>query len=113
MGSHGNCKFVHMDALQPPPEWHGAFCAVVDKGLADSLLFGRDMDSALDRAVRYGAAVDDMLRPGGVLLQLSDAPIELRREMLEIIWGVSVTERRWAFDWRRTGDGELTLLVAH
>merc|ERR1712226_1300288 len=81
--SVGSSEFVVCDLLNPPISWHLAFDVVVDKGLLDTLLFGTELD-AFSRAARFAAAVDKVLRPGGLLLQISDAPLALRRELLEI-----------------------------
>lgn len=107
----GQSEYVHVDVLSPPAEWHSAFDVVVEKGLADTLLFGSDMDSALRRASRYASAVNMMLRPGGVLLQLSDAPLEMRRQMLEAIWAER-TEGTWEMSSQRTGVPPMSILVA-
>merc|ERR1719296_159080 len=90
--------FAVCDALAPPACWEAAFEVVVEKGLVDTLLFGGQASEALGRAAAYARAVEQVLRPGGCFLQLSDAPVVLRRELFETIWG-----SEWVFEERRVG----------
>lgn len=105
----GRSEYAVGDILAPPAAWHGAFDVVVEKGLSDTILFGDGPDAALDRAVRYAAAVDALLRPGGCLLQASDAPTDMRLEMLRAAWARSGS---WRVEVHPTGAGPLTVLVA-
>merc|ERR1712194_322528 len=106
----GRTQYVPCDALAPLPEWQGMFDMVIEKGLADTLLFGDGEDAALERAVRYAASVATVLRPGGLFLQVSDAPLALRREMLEALWASPGST--WEFTTHATGDASLSILVA-
>eukprot|EP00747_Dinoflagellata_sp_TGD_P074941 gnl/TRDRNA2_/TRDRNA2_158526_c0_seq2.p2 gnl/TRDRNA2_/TRDRNA2_158526_c0~~gnl/TRDRNA2_/TRDRNA2_158526_c0_seq2.p2 ORF type:complete len:137 (-),score=10.43 gnl/TRDRNA2_/TRDRNA2_158526_c0_seq2:17-427(-) len=111
-GTAGPCEYVVCDALSPPTSWRDSYDVVVEKGLMDTLLFG-DRESALDRATRYAAAVSSVLRPDGVLLQLSDAPLELRKELFEALWQERGSDRyEWTFETCPTGAFPLSLLVA-
>eukprot|EP00933_Yihiella_yeosuensis_P071715 TRINITY_DN79951_c0_g1_i1.p1 TRINITY_DN79951_c0_g1~~TRINITY_DN79951_c0_g1_i1.p1 ORF type:complete len:291 (+),score=50.51 TRINITY_DN79951_c0_g1_i1:49-921(+) len=123
----GGSEFVHADVTSPPKSWQGAFSVLVEKGLLDTLLFGEDMASALERAVKYSEFVDFVLKPGGMLLQLSDAPLAMRREMLEVLLRPSCDASKslnaWQFQledcdedakslhWQTGAKGNLSLLV--
>lgn len=86
---------------------------MVEKGLLDTLLFGENMESALNRAWQYVAAVDQVLRPGGVLLQVSDAPFDMRRQLLEVLApGHGSGPCTWAFAHYATGAAPLSILSA-
>mmetsp|Transcript_166905 Transcript_166905/g.535775 ORF Transcript_166905/g.535775 Transcript_166905/m.535775 type:complete len:202 (-) Transcript_166905:563-1168(-) len=109
----GASEYAVGDVLRPPAAWAGKFDVVVEKGLADTLLFGEDMESALDRAVRYAHAVDEVLQPGGCLLQLSDAPLEMRLELCQALWPAPPDRRgRWEFACYATGAPPLSVLSA-
>lgn len=79
------CEFYHCNILEPPKQWEASFSAIIDKGLLDTLLFGKDEDAVLLQAVRYGEMVDYVLRNGGMVFQISDTPIQMRQQLFEVL----------------------------